>query len=138
LGPLSQALSGSFINFGSFSLNRVETGFELMGDRVRFPDMRVTGPSALLEAKGDYQLRDGSLSFTTKVYPFDENSSVVGHAVGFVLTPLSRVLEVKLRGTMSEPSWIFSYGPSRLLNALIGSGKNDGTPDVAPLDSNVP
>ena len=131
-GPLSEALRGTFFNFGSFSLTTVDAPFTLQGERVRFEDLRITGPSALIQAKGQYYLRDGALDFTTKVYPFDESSSVVGSAVGFVLTPLSRAFEVKLRGTLNNPSWIFAYGPSRLLNTLIGGEKNS-RPASAPV-----
>lgn len=122
-GPLSEALRGTFINLGSFSLTTVDAPFELDGERVRFEELRVTGPSALLLAKGDYRLRGGQLDFTTKIHPFDENTSVVGSAVSFVLTPLSKVFEVKLQGTLATPSWIFSYGPSRLLNTITGGDK---------------
>jgi hypothetical protein len=131
-------LSGSFFNLGSFSLNKVDTAFELQGDRLRFDDLRITGPSALIQAKGNYLLRDGSLDFNAKVFPFDENSSVVGNAVGFVLTPFSRALEVKLRGTLNSPSWIFAYGPSRLLNTLIGGDKSDAPASVLTPQQETP
>ncbi len=137
-GPLSEALSGSLINLGSFSLNRVEAPFALQGERLRFDELRITGPSALIQAKGFYRLRDGTLDFATKVFPFDENSSVVGNAVGFVLTPFSRALEVKLTGTLNSPSWIFAYGPSRLLNTLIGGEKKDAPPSVPPAPPSTP
>lgn len=136
-GPLSEALSGKLINLGSFSLNRVEAPFALQGERLRFDELRITGPSALIQAKGYYRMRDGALDFTTKVFPFDENSSVVGNAVGFVLTPFSRALEVKLHGTLNSPSWVFAYGPSRLLNTLIGGEKKDAPPSVPPAPPSV-
>jgi len=122
-GPLSEALRGTFINLGSFSLTTVEAPFKLDGERVRFDDLRVSGPSALLIAKGDYWLRGGQLDFSAKIHPFDESTSLVGNAVGFVLTPLSKVFEVKLQGTLASPSWIFAYGPSRLLNTITGGDK---------------
>jgi hypothetical protein len=133
-GPLSEALSGSFVNFGSFSLTSVDAPFALQGEQVRFEELRVSGPSALIQAKGYYRLRDGSLNFTTKVFPFDESSTVLGSAVGFVLKPLSQVLEVKLSGTLNHPNWVFAYGPSRLLNSLIGGGKS-ALPDGLPVNS---
>ncbi|HEY9250186.1 MAG TPA: AsmA-like C-terminal region-containing protein, partial [Rariglobus sp.] len=127
-GPLSEALRGTFLNFSSFSLTTVDAPFVLSGDRVHFDDLRVTGPSALLQAKGDYLLRDGRLDFTTKVHPFDESPSMVGSAVGFVLTPLSKVFEVKLKGTLSNPAWIFAYGPSRLLDTITGGSAKKSAP----------
>lgn len=122
-GPLSRALGGTFINLGSFSLDTVETGFDLNGDRLSFPDLRVSGPSALIQARGDYLLRGGGLDFSAKVRPFRESDSVVGSAVDFVLTPLSSVFEVRLKGTLGEPSWIFNYGPSHLLETITGPEK---------------
>jgi hypothetical protein len=122
-GPLSQAMRGTFINLGSFSLNTVDAPFQLITDRLHFDNLRVSGPSALIQAKGDYQLKAGRLDFTAKVRPFDASDSLVGSAVSFVLSPLSAVFEVKLKGTLSEPSWIFNYGPSRLLNSITGEDK---------------
>lgn len=126
-GPISEALRGTFLNFSSFSLNTVEAPFKLDGERVRFPDLRVSGPSALILAKGDYHLDGGSLDFTARIHPFDENSSMFGSAASLVLSPFSRVFEVKLKGTLADPSWVFSYGPSRLLNTLTG-GERQTTP----------
>ncbi len=130
-GPLSELLSGTHFSFGSFSLDTVHAPFLLERDRLRFEDLRVTGPSALLQAKGNYHLRESRLDFTTKIHPFDESSSIVGNAVGFFLSPLSKVFEVKLQGTLAKPKWIFAYGPSRLLNTLTGA--EDQTPLPAPL-----
>ena len=131
-GPLSEALHGTFLNLGSFSLTTVSAPFTLDGERVHFDKLRVTGPSALLQADGDYLLRDGRLAFTAKVHPFDASPSLVGTAVDFVLTPFSKVFEVKLQGTLAKPSWIFAYGPSRLLNTLTGGEKNTPAETPAP------
>jgi hypothetical protein len=130
-GPLSAALRGTAINLGSFSLTSVEAPFTLTGERVHFDDLRVTGPSALLLAKGDYGLRGGSLDFITRIHPFDENGSLFGSAVSFVLTPFSKVFEVRLAGTLADPTWIFSYGPSRLFNTLSGN-HSPATPPASP------
>lgn len=123
-GPLSEALSKTIFNLGSFSLNTLEAPFELAGDRVHFDELRITGPSALLLASGDYGLKDGELAFDVRVHPFDQSDSLVGTAVGYVLSPLSHVLKVKLQGTLEKPSWIFAYGPSRILSTLAGPEKN--------------
>lgn len=130
-GPLSEALRGTYFNLGSFSLTTVDAPFALDGEQLRFENLRVTGPNALLQAKGDYQLRDGRLDFTAKVHPFEESGSLVGSAVGFVLSPLSKVFEVKLQGTLSTPSWIFAYGPSRLINSITGGEKSSRAPDTS-------
>lgn len=127
-GPLSQMLGGTFINLGSFSLNTVEAPFELQADRLRFTNLRVTGPSAQIQAKGDYLLPGGRMDFTAKVRPFESSDSAVGSAVNFVLTPFSSVFEVKVTGSLSDPAWIFNYGPSRLLNSITGNDKPSSPP----------
>lgn len=137
-GPLSQALSGTHFSFGSFSLTTVDAPFVLECDRVRFDNLRVTGPSALIQAKGDYRLRDSRLDFSTKIHPFDESASVVGNAVGFVLSPLSKMFEVKLQGTLAEPKWIFAYGPSRLFNSITGSGDSPPSPHLSAPPAEPP
>lgn len=134
-GPVSAALHGSGINFGSFSLTTVEAPFALRGDRLRFEDLRVSGPSALILAKGRYALRDGALDFTARMFPFDENPSLFGSAVSFVLNPLSKIFEVRLAGTLSAPEWIFSYGPSRLYNSIIGNNSGSSLPTPTPAPS---
>jgi hypothetical protein len=131
-GPLSEALRGTYFSFGSFSLTTVDAPFTLREEKVTFDDLRITGPNALLQAKGDYKLRDGRLDFSAKIHPFDESSSMVGNAMGFVLTPLSSVFEVKLQGTLSKPSWIFAYGPSRLFNTITGGEKTPVSPVIPP------
>lgn len=130
-GPISEALSGTFLNFGSFSLTTVEAPFRLDGERLRFPDLRVSGPSALILAKGNYHLDGGSLDFTARIHPFDESSSMFGSAASVVFSPFSRVFEVKLKGTLTDPSWVFSYGPSRLLNTITG-GDRQPAPESTP------
>ena len=140
-GPLSEALSGTRFSFGSFSLTTVEAPFALEGEKVHFEDLRVTGPSALLQAKGNYHLPDSRLDFAAKIHPFDESESVVSNAVGFMLSPLSKMFEVKLQGTLAKPKWIFAYGPSRLLNTLSGVSETplpSATPAPAPAPSPAP
>ena len=129
-GPLSEALRGTIINFSSFSLTTVDAPFVLAGERLVFNDLRVTGPSALLLAKGDYHLRNSQLDFATKLHPFDESTSLFGNAANFVFTPFSKVFEVRLQGTLNRPTWTFAYGPSRWLNTLGG-----GTTPPAPPDA---
>jgi len=122
-GPLSEALRGNTFSFGSFSLTTVDAPFTLAGNQLHFENLRVTGPNALLQATGDYELREGLLDFKAKINPFEKNDSVVGSAVDFVLTPISKILEVKVKGSLNAPSWIFAYGPTRLFNSITGGEK---------------
>ena len=132
LGPLSELLRGTLLNFSSFSLNTLNAQFDVNGPLLKFSTVKIAGPSAAMEAKGDYDLRNHQLDFNAKVYPFDESKSVVGSTVNLVLSPFSRVLEVKLQGTLEKPSWIFAYGPTRLLRTLTGGDAPRPAPESKP------
>ena len=135
LGPLSELLHGTFLNFTSFSLNTLNAQFDVAGPLLKFGTVKVSGPRAAMDANGDYDLRTHQLDFNAKVYPFDESKSVVGSTVNLVLSPFSRVLEVKLQGTLEKPSWIFAYGPTRLLRTLTGGNAPLPAPENKPPDN---
>ncbi len=121
-GVLSELLRKTVVlNFSSFSLDTLNTQFVVDGPRVRFGVMKISGPTAAIDAKGDYGLQDHQLDFKAKIFPFDENKSLVLSPVKLVLSPFSNALEVKLQGTLAKPDWIFTYGPTSLLRSLIGN-----------------
>ena len=130
LGPLSELLRGTILNFSSFSLNTLNAQFDVEGPLLKFGAVKITGPSAAMDAKGDYDMRNHQLDFKAKIYPFDESKSVVGSTVGLVLSPFSSVLELKLQGTSEKPSWIFAYGPTRILRTLTGGNEKSSAPEI--------
>ena len=139
LGPLSELLRGTILNFSSFSLNTLNAQFDVAGPLLKFGTVKITGPSAALEAKGDYDLRNHRLDFKAKVYPFDEYKSLVGSTVSLVLSPFSSVLEVKLQGTLEKPSWIFAYGPTRMLRTLTGGNdQSSSSENKTPARTTTP
>lgn len=120
-GLLSQMLKRTLFNFTTLKLDTVHTNFTLQGSKLGFSDMRITGPRAAIDAKGDYLLDHKTLDMKAKLYPFAESDFILSNAVGFVLAPLSQVLEFKLTGPLEDPTWSFVYGPSNFLRALRGS-----------------
>ncbi|MFA6288818.1 MAG: AsmA-like C-terminal region-containing protein [Opitutaceae bacterium] len=120
-GVLSELLKKTVIlNFSSFSLDRLDAEFDVDGPRVKFGSLKISGPTAAIDAKGDYGLQDHRLDFKAKIFPFDENKSIVLSPIKLVLSPFSNALEVKLQGTLAKPEWIFAYGPTSLLRSIIG------------------
>ena len=95
--------------------------------QLAFKSLRLTGPSALVEAKGDYTLDTGRLAFNARVRPFEQRTGLLSSTAGLVLTPLSSALEVELSGTLEKPEWTFTYGPGRLLRRIIGSPSQTGS-----------
>jgi hypothetical protein len=121
LGGLSGILSEIGIGLGTVRLTDAEARFDVERDRLRFDSLRLNGPSAVVESNGLYALPAGTLDFTAKVRPFEQRTGILSSTAGFVLSPLTSVLEVKLGGTLDEPDWIFSYGPTQLFRRITGS-----------------
>ena len=127
LGGLSGLLSDLGIGLGTVRLNGAQAGFQLDRNRLAFQSLRLTGPSALVEARGDYTLDTGRLAFNARVRPFEQSTGLLSSTAGLVLTPLSSALEVQLSGTLEKPEWTFAYGPGRLLRRIIGSPAQTGS-----------
>ena len=111
-GLLSQALSGLSLNFSSLKLDTARTSFRLEDGRLRFPDLKVTGSTAVIDAHGDFVFATGALDFTAKLKPYAEHTNILTGAMGLVLNPLTSILELKLTGPLSKPEWSIVVGPS--------------------------
>jgi hypothetical protein len=133
LGRFSELLSGLGIGLSTLKLTDADTRFSLDRDRVLFAPIKLSGPSALIEAAGTYRLPDGTLDFNAKVRPFEKRDGILGSTADFVLSPLSSALEVELAGTLEHPDWIFAYGPTQLFRRITGGRPRSATPpDPAP------
>lgn len=78
--------------------------FQVRRDKIHFPDLRVTGKSALLEATGDYSLRDGSIDFRVRMKPLDQSAGFITKLFGRIVDPLTKLLfEARLTGTLRNP-----------------------------------
>ncbi len=128
LGLLSELLNHTLLNFTSLSLDTLQANFTVAGNQLAFSELHLSGPRAALDAKGAYLIDRGSLDFTAKISPFKESSSVLGNAIDLMTKPLSGALEVKLDGTLNQPSWVFVYGPTNFLRKLTGDSSPPGTP----------
>ncbi len=120
-GVLSELLKKTVIlNFSSFSLDKLNAEFAVDGPRLKFGNLKITGPTAAIDAKGDYGLQDHQLDFKAKIFPLDESKYMVLSPIKLLLSPFSNALEVKLLGTLAAPEWVFVYGPTNFLRSLLG------------------
>ncbi len=129
LGRFSELLSGLGIGLTTLKLTDTDARFNLAQDRLVFAPLKLSGPSALIEAEGTYRLPDGALDFSARVRPFEKREGILGTTVGFVLSPLSGALEVELEGTLEQPEWTFAYGPTQLFRRITGS-RTKATPSA--------
>ena len=130
-GLLSQVLSAVSLNFSSLKLDTARTSFQLEGGHIRFPDLKISGPSAVIDARGDYLIASKSLDFTARLKPYEETHNPLTAALGIVLNPLARIFELKLNGPLAKPSWSLAFGSG-------GSGNPAATPPAVPPDQTPP
>ncbi len=111
-GLLSQVLSAVSLNFTSLKLDAARSSFQLADGRAHFPDVKITGPSAAIDAHGDYTFATKALDFTARLKPYEESHNPLTTVMGLVINPITRILELKLSGPLTKPSWSVSFGQS--------------------------
>ncbi len=147
---LFELLSKSLLNFKSQRLDNAEAAFTVEGPRLVFPDFKITGPSAAIEAGGEYRLDTKSLDFTARISPFREHHFVLTDVLGVALSPLLSTLEVRLTGQLADPSWSLTFlrslaparGPSEGAASKAAPEKSSEIQllptDTAPAETGVP
>jgi len=111
-GLLSQVLSGLSLNFSSLKLDAAHSSFRLDGGRLYFPDLKVTGRSAVIDARGNFTLATNALDFTARLKPYEENRNLITGVIGLVINPITSILELKLTGPIAKPDWSIFVGGS--------------------------
>lgn len=132
-GLLSQVLSKLSLNFSSLKLDAARTSFRLEAARLHFPDLKISGPSAVIDAHGDYTFASNALDFTAKLKPFEENLNPLTAVLGIVINPITSILELKLSGPLSKPDWSIVVGPSSAAPAPPATN-----PEISPSKSEKP
>lgn len=102
LGGLSDILKRIDPRLGFAVQTDARAVFEVADRRMHIEDIRVEGNLLSLRGRGEYHL-DGDLDFSVQVQPLRRGWLV--DAVRVVTYPVSRLLQLRLRGTLSNPSW---------------------------------
>lgn len=131
-GQLSQVL-----RFSSLQLDEARSSFQMADGRVFFPDVRVTGKSALIDAKGSYSIDTKNLDFTAHLKPFEATNNPLTAVLGVLLfNPLVSMFELQLTGQISNPNWSVTLGAST--PRLFEPEKNSAPPTPAEAPSPTP
>ena len=131
-GLLSQVLSAVSLDFSSLKLDTARSNFRLADGRINFPNLKVSGPSAVIDAKGDYVLASKSLDFLARLKPYEESRNPLKAAIGIVLNPLTSILELKLTGPLSKPAWSLALGSGNQPRPAPVQGPSEAVADKAP------
>jgi hypothetical protein len=116
-GLLSQVLSGLSLSFSSLKLDAARSSFELQDGALFFRDLKVTGPSAVIDGRGNFNITTNALDFSAKFKPYEQPESLLAAAVSLVINPLTSILELKLGGRLDDPKWSVKIGSSSAPNA---------------------
>lgn len=115
LGGLSQLLGRIYPSLGFAVQTDVRADFEIAERSVIADEIRIEGNFLSLRGWGRYVL-DDELDFKVQVLPLKRGLLV--DALRFVTYPLSRLLQFRLEGTLSEPVWGIDNLPRNLLRRL--------------------
>ena len=119
-GPLSKTLSFSPILFPSGSVNftRLISTYQLEGTRAAFDELAIVSSTALIRGKGEWSLTDNMVDFNARMYllgGFSSKIPILGKIADFV-DPLSKFLELELRGSLDDPKWRLTVDPKLLFD----------------------
>ena len=131
-GLLSQVLSGLSLKFSSLKLEAARTSFKLDQGRLHFPDLKISGPSAIIDGHGDFMLANDALNFTAKFKPFAESDNPLTAIIGMVINPITSILELKLSGVLTQPHWSVIVGPADAPTPAAAKSLPDSAPP-API-----
>ncbi len=109
LGGMSQLLQRIYPGLGYFTQSDVRADFVIADQKIESDDIRVEGHIISLKGWGHYHL-DDKLDFRVQVQPLRRGRIV--DAVRIVTTPVSKLLQLRLQGTLAVPDWRVEYAPT--------------------------
>lgn len=130
-GVLSQVLNALSLNFSSLKLDAARSSFQMADGRVYFPDVRISGKSALIDAKGHYFIDTKSVDFIAHLKPYEEVRNPFTAVVGLFMNPLTSMFELKLTGALANPKWTVNFGSSA--PRVFAPETKIATPPPAPV-----
>lgn len=103
-GGLTKLLASRFEGIDTLVVQReARATYTISEGRFRSKDMRIEGDFFSVEGEGECTL-DGKLNFSVKVRPATERRGI-GSMVRALTAPISKLLEFRLEGTLSNPQW---------------------------------
>lgn len=119
---------------GTFGFTDAKGAFEVRRDLVHFPNLRVTGNTARLDATGSYSLADRSINFRVRMEALRESRGFITKLLGLVVNPLTNLLfEARLTGTLRNPKRAMDF-----LAPRAPEPEPEPPPPVAPAPATTP
>lgn len=101
-GGLSKVLDKIYPGLGYLSQTELHMPFTVGGGKLRSDDISIKGTVISLSSRGEYRFSN-ELDFQAQVQLL--RNGIFADVVRWVTTPLTKLLEFKLIGTLEEPRW---------------------------------
>ncbi|QYY36803.1 AsmA-like C-terminal region-containing protein [Ruficoccus sp. ZRK36] len=110
-GGLSRAIQAIGLNLGTVDFTKGTAPFVLGKGYAHFPGLTISGPTARIDANGNFNLDTGELDFYLSLYPLGGVDIPLISTIFSAINPLTDVVEAQLTGTASEPKWAVDFRP---------------------------
>ena len=120
------------LNLGTVDFTKGSAPFVLGKGYAHFPDVKITGPTARIDANGNLNLDTNALDFYLSLYPLGGVDFPVVSQIFSVINPLTDVVEARLQGNFEKPKWAVDFRP---FGIITGQKKVDNpTGEKVPKD----
>lgn len=103
-GGLSTLLAKLSPDLGYAAQSGMRMSFDIRDGKLATSDIELSGFWMSVKGKGAYGLQDKNLDFLAEVQLL-KKGTVVGEAVRLLTTPVTKLFQIKLTGTLDEPEW---------------------------------
>lgn len=132
LGVLSSVLEKIGVEATTFELDHFSSDLALADGNVKFSGTRVEGPTFKSSGSGDLRLSDRALLFDMDIQlqPFvKDDPGFFDKVMQFPFDVISKVLPVRIHGTLDDVKWSFRHGVRSLIF---------GQPEMKPEEPRKP
>lgn len=129
-GALSRLLARTGANFTTLRLDHAESQIVLLGEKLEFPNVVVTGSNAVVRANGYLNLPKKAIDLVVRLYYLEGSKDpLMAFLGGFFFKPFGNALEMNLYGTFDDSKWRFQFDPLKMFGPALAKERTDDGPD---------
>jgi hypothetical protein len=121
LGPLSNLLKNTRLNFTSFNLNQMTANFEIAQEQLNINELIIDGPRTRIWADGTFQIPDQALDMNVRVNLFANlgtPESPINTFRKLITSPIPNLLVFDLTGTIHDQKIRSQFDPRSFIPIL--------------------
>jgi hypothetical protein len=121
LGPLSNLLKNTRLNFTSFNLNQMTANFRIAQEQLHISELTIDGPRTRIRADGTFHIPDQALNMGVRVNLFANMGtpdSTISNLRKLITAPLPNLLVFDLTGTIHDQKIRSRFDPRNFIPLL--------------------